>query len=69
MAFNSLTKFWWQSHNGWIIFNAIYLLCKNMIHMCGKISKDWKSRYDSLVWWFSLSQDFDKWLDDTTYSV
>ena len=30
-----------------------------MIHMCGKISKDYKSRYDSLVWWFSLSQDFD----------
>ena len=30
-----------------------------MIHMCSKISKDSKSRYDSLVWWFSLSQDFD----------
>ena len=29
-----------------------------MIHMCGKISKDWKSRYDSLVMWFSLLQDF-----------
>ena len=29
-----------------------------MIHLCGKISKDRKSRYDSLVWWFSLSQDF-----------
>ena len=30
-----------------------------MIHKCGKISKDWKSWYDSLVWWFSLSRDFD----------
>ena len=30
-----------------------------MIHMCGKFSKDETSRYDSLVWLFSLSQHFD----------
>ena len=30
-----------------------------MIHMCGKISKDYKLRYDSLVWWSFLSQNFD----------